>query len=246
MGYSVYDLKAFYSCRKGRLIQPLLMKRIESLWPDAKGLRVLGMGYAVPFLTPYLNGAERVAAMMPERLGVHLWTPDGMNRAFLSADCELPIETESVDRILVVHGLEHADAAGPYLDEVWRVLKSTGRALIVVPNRRGLWSRAEWSPFGHGVPYSTGQLVGLLKDHLFTIEHVDRALFLPPLRSSLLTRSLLSVDRLLGRILPGLGGVIVIEAGKQIYGAVAAGRVAGAGLRRGGRVFVPAATARGG
>jgi SAM-dependent methyltransferase len=151
----------------------------------------------------------------------------------------MPFETESVDRVLVVHGLEFAEAEGPCLNEIWRVLKSTGRVVFVVPNRRGFWARAEWSPFGHGVPYSATQLVAALRQHLFVVEKVDRALFIPPMKSSFLTRSLIPLDRFLSRILRGLSGVVVIEASKQIYSGTLAHSTSRTSLR-GRRIFFPA------
>ena len=240
---TIYDLKSFYECKRGRIVQPLLMQCIQSIWPDAAGLRMMGAGYAVPFLAAYRDGAERVFAVMPEKLGVHGWAPEGKNCACLSAEGELPIETESIDRILLVHSLEYTDLAAPYLDELWRVLKSTGRILVVVPNRRGLWARAEWSPFGHGVPYSGSQLAAVLRDHLFAIETVRRAVFIPPLRSSFLMRSLLPVERFLSKILPGLGGVVMVEASKQIYSGVLTQNQARAKIR-GRRILIPSAATR--
>ena len=47
----------------------------------------------------------------------------------------------SVDFVLVVHGLELTDRRSEMLREIWRVLAPQGRALLVVPNRRGMWAR---------------------------------------------------------------------------------------------------------
>lgn len=237
---SVYDLRAFYECRKGRLIQPLLQDQIQKIWPDTKGLRVLGCGYAMPFLTPYLEESERVAAMMPVRFGVHAWEPNGTNLACLAEESELPFETESIDRILLIHSLEHTEIMGPYLQELWRVLKSTGRILIVVPNRRGLWSRAEWSPFGHGTPFSASQLVRSLRENLFVIEQSSRALYAPPFRSSMLLRSCLPLERFGNSFMRGMAGVLMVEASKQLYGGTLLPHASKVQIR-GRRVFVPSA-----
>jgi SAM-dependent methyltransferase len=217
---SVYDLRAFYECRKGRIIQPLLQDKILSIWPDAKAMRMLGCGYAIPFLDPYFADAERVVAMMPAHSGVHGWSPDGLNRACLVEESELPIETESIDRILLVHAFEHTDSITLYLQELWRVLKSTGRILIVAPNRLGLWSRAEWSPFGHGTPFSSSQLIHALRENLFVVERTERALYVPPFRSSVLLRSFLPLEKFGHHFMGGMAGVVMVEASKQLYGGV--------------------------
>ena len=85
----------------------------------------------------------------------------------------LPLPDASVDDLLCVHCLEVAERAGPLLREMWRVLAPEGRLLIIVPNRRGLWARFDTTPFGHGRPYSRGQLERLLTDALFTPHAVD-------------------------------------------------------------------------
>jgi SAM-dependent methyltransferase len=219
---TIYDLRSFYECRKGHIIQPLLQNKILSFWPDAQGMRMLGCGYAVPFLDPYVETAERVIAVMPPRSGVHAWSPDGKNHVVLAEETELPIETESVDRILLIHGLEYTQTMGPYLQELWRVLKSTGRILIVTPNRLGMWSRAEWSPFGHGTPFSGSQLSQALRENMFVIERTDRALYVPPFRSSFLLRTALPLEKFGDKFMRGMAGVLMVEASKQLYGGVLA------------------------
>lgn len=240
---SIYDLRAFYEGKKGRLIQPLLQDQILRLWPEAKDLRVLGCGYAIPYLAPYLDQAERVMAMMPARFGVHAWEPQGKNLACLADGAELPFETESIDRILLVHSLEHTETLGPYLQELWRVLKSTGRIIIIVPNRRGLWARAEWSPFGHGTPFSGSQLRRTLRDNLFVVEHSLRALYVPPFRSSMLLRSFSGVERFGPYFMSGLSGVVMVEASKQLYSGILTPQAAKR-YRGGRRVLVPSAVSQ--
>ena len=96
-------------------------------------------------------------------------------------DC-LPFADLTFDRILLVHGLEMAENARRLLREAWRVLKDDGRLLVVVPNRSGMWAYWDSTPFGHGLPYSTGQLGRLLAGALFRVERRDAALWMPPSR----------------------------------------------------------------
>lgn len=241
---SVYDLRAFYECKRGRIIQPLLQERILALWPDVKDMRLMGAGYALPYMEPYLETAERSFAVMPAQFGVHAWTPQQKNLACIAAEDELPVETESIDRILAVHGLEYSDHTEPCLQEYWRVLKSTGRILLVVPNRRGFWARAEWSPFGHGTPFSASQLTRILRENLFVIERVERALYVPALRSSMLLRSCVPFERYGRYFMGGMSGVLLVEASKQLYSGIAVHNTAKA--RAGGRKILVASTAAGG
>lgn len=214
---SAYDLKSFYNSLKGRIIRGLIRRKILSRWPEVKGMSLVGYGYALPYLRPYLEDNNRIFNMMPAQLGVHDWPPEDKNRVCLSAEQLLPLETNSVDRILMVHALEFLDFPEETFEELWRVLKSTGRLLIVVPNRMGFWARADWSPFGQGRPYSSRQVEHFLSDNLFVHESTSYALFSPPFQNDVLLRAANFFEKIGPYLYPALGGVTVIEASKQLY-----------------------------
>lgn len=229
---SVYELKTFYASQPGRLVRRLLAGHIGEIWPDLTGMRVMGYGYAVPFLRAMSERAERSFAVMPAGRGVHQWPEGEPNRVCIAAEGALPIETESVDRILMVHALEHAEALPALLNEIWRVLKSNGRLLIVVPSRRGLWARADWTPFGHGTPYTAGQVHHHLSECLFVHERTERALYMPPFRSFFFMRAAFALENIGRYVFPGLAGMYLIEAGKQVYAGAGHKQTAKAGARR--------------
>jgi len=102
------------------------------------------------------------------------------------------------------------------LREVWRVLTSEGRLVVVAPNRAGLWAHFESTPFGHGRPYSRAQLQSLLRDSLFAVERWDSALFMPPFGSRR-PRSGRGWERVGRRLWPRLAGVHIVEATKSLY-----------------------------
>ena len=131
----------------------------------------------------------------------------------------LPFPDAFFDRILVVHGLEGADATRPLLRQLWRVLAPEGRMLLVVPNRTSLWAQLERSPFAVGRPFSRGELDRLLRGALFEPLRWDRALYLPPFRGRRLIRTANGWDEIMRRLLPALAGVHLVEAGKSLYGA---------------------------
>jgi len=80
----------------------------------------------------------------------------------------LPLPDAAVDRILLIHALEMSDDPEGLLREVWRVLAPSGRMMAVIPNRRGVWTRTDTTPFGHGRPYSRSQITQLLRQTWFT------------------------------------------------------------------------------
>lgn len=241
MSVSVFDLKDFYNRRGGRFVRRLLGGHIHSMWDNVSGLRVMGCGYAVPYMRPYMNDAERVFNVMIPSIGCHHWPQNAKERNLvcLSVEDDLPIETESVDRILLVHGLEYAENPDYMLQELWRVLKSNGRILIVVPNRLGLWARADWTPFGHGHPYSVGQMTHHLKKNFFVHEETRRALFMPPFKSFLVLRTAYFFESIGKYIFPGLAGVYLIEASKQVYAKIDRGEKSYVTVKGRRKIFVP-------
>ncbi len=219
MWNDVVDLREFYESRTGQVARHILRRRIRQLWPELRGYTVLGLGYATPYLRQFREESERVLAFMPAPQGVVHWPPEGPFVTSLVDETELPLPDYSVDRVLIVHGLESGEHLRALLKEVWRVMTGEGRLLVVVPNRRGIWARFERTPFGHGHPYSPSQLSRLLRENLFTPLRVEQALYVPPTRSRSLLRSAPAIERLGSRWFPGFAGVNLIEAGKQLYAA---------------------------
>jgi len=133
----------------------------------------------------------------------------------------LPLPDNSVDRLLAVHCLETADRPRSLLREVWRVLSPQGRLLLIVPNRRGVWARLDHTPFGQGRPYSRTQLEQLLSDSMFTPFDWSAALFVPPIERPLIMRSAIAFERMGMRLSRGLGGLIIVEARKELTAPIA-------------------------
>ncbi len=236
----VVDLHNFYGSSLGHVAQRSIRRKVRELWPNLSGLNVLGLGYAAPYLRPFREEAQRVIQIMPARMGVMVWPTDGPNLACIAHETELPLPDLSMDRILMVHGLECSHHMHEFLREVWRVLADGGRVMAVVPNRRGIWARMDHTPFGHGQPYSTEQIHRILRDAMFAPIRTTRALYVPPSRRRFVLTSAPAWEKIGGRWAQPLGGVVMVEAAKQIY----AGTQVPARAAR--RVKLPARAALGG
>lgn len=229
----VTRLRDFYASRLGAVTSRLIAGAIRDLWPNLSGLSILGIGYAVPYLGSFLEPrgllrpAERVVAVMPVRQGVHAWparplaSGTGMrpvgNLVALAAEQALPLPDQSMDRVLLVHALETTEETQALLREAWRVLTPSGRLLVVVPARGGIWAFSERTPFGYGRPFSRGQLEDSLRQHLFSPLGRHGALFMPPFTSRAGLRALMASEGIGRRWWSSLGGVLLMEAGKQVY-----------------------------
>jgi SAM-dependent methyltransferase len=220
MYMDVVDLRAFYSDRLGIVAKRLIGERLRQHWPDVgRGQSLLGIGYATPYLTGF-DQAERIMAFMPAAQGVVNWPADGLNRSALIADDALPLPDGCIDRVLVVHSLEMVDSPSDQLREIWRVLTPHGRVILVVPNRSGVWSRSEATPFGYGRPFGRGQLTTVLRETKFSPIAWSEALAFPPFRHRPLLTSGVNWERV-GRIMwPAFSGVIIVEANKTVHQGV--------------------------
>lgn len=221
MWHDVVDLRDFYETQLGAMARRMIRRGVRSMWPDVKGQRILGLGYATPYLRQFLTEAERTLAFMPASKGVLHWPSEGRGLTALVDEAELPLPDLSVDRVLLVHGLESSEYQRDMLREAWRVLTGEGRLLIVAPNRGGIWARLERTPFGRGQPYTYGQLSRLLRENLFTPVTNAAALYAPPSASRMMLSTAPAWERLGSRWFRTVAGVVIIEASKQIYAASA-------------------------
>lgn len=218
MHLDVQDLRSFYyRTQLGRAAQRSIRDQVVEYWPDSRGQTVVGFGFAVPLLRPFLAESRRVIALMPGPQGVMAW-PQGMtNVSVLCEETLWPIETGSVDRLVLLHGLETSENPSAVLDEAWRVLAPNGRALFVVPNRSGLWARRDITPFGFGRPYTSTQLEAQLRRHEFLPERHGAALFQPPSEKRFWLKTAAMWEGVGKTVSSSLaGGVLLVEASKQV------------------------------
>ncbi len=216
-------LRDFYTRPLGTVVRRRLGKRLRAHWPQLKGLTVVGLGFATPYLGLFREEAAAVTALMPARQGALVWPRRGPVKTALIDEQALPLPAASVDRLLVIHSLEMVEGVRPFLREIWRVLRPEGRLLLVVPNRRSIWSRIDATPFGHGQPYNRGQLERLLDDAMFTPVGWSTALHMPPWERRVLVRSIAVWERLGGAIAPAFAGVNIIEAQKELLAPIGGG-----------------------
>lgn len=235
MFVDVVDLRSFYAQPIGVVARKLLTHAIRERWPRAAGQRLVGLGYATPYLGVFREEAERTFALMPAGQGVIKWPTADPCRSVLVEETSLPLPDASVDRVLAVHALELTFSAPDMLKEIWRVLAANGRLLVVVPNRRGIWARSDATPFGHGRPFSRGQLIGLLRESLFTPTGWSEALWIPPVTRVPFLRSSIAWERVGRSLSLPFAGVHIVEATKQVFRPIPARQV-----KRTSPVFAPA------
>ena len=150
----VTRLIEFYRSPLGRISRALVREPVRALAGDVTGKRVLGLGFATPYLR-FTLGAGRA------RGGVHAGAAGRFGLAArgpvlhrCSADpLEMPFTDSAFDLIVAVHALEHVADAEELMRELWRIAAPNARLIVVVPRRRGPWAARDNTPFGYGNPY---------------------------------------------------------------------------------------------
>lgn len=233
MHADIVDLREFYHSALGRFAEHSVAMGLSSLWARLPEERLVGLGYAIPYLDRFRPDTERTFAFMPAGQGAVNWPPGELSSTALVFEEELPLPDASIDRILMVHSLEFAENPRETMKELWRVLAPGGRLVIVVPNRRGVWARMEHTPFGSGRPYSRSQLTALLRATNFTPGASVDALFFPPSKRRSVLKLRGAFERLGRTLWPMFAGVIIVEAQKRLYQGLPVA------ARASRRVFVP-------
>ena len=228
MRRDVEELRGFYASPLGGAVREAVGRGLAEAWEGAAGLDVLLWGYATPFASGF-SAARRVVAAMPASQGAEAWPAFARNRACLAPEDALPLPNALFDRILLAHLLEESEQPAAALAEAARVLGPSGRLVIVVAARSGLWSRAESTPFGHGRPYSRAQLEGAVREAGLEPSAWTRALYAPP--HPLFAGSADLWEEAGRRLWPALSGLVLLEAVKRTFAAPARPAPARARLR---------------
>jgi len=239
MRQGVLDLRQFYATPLGRVARRMVSRKVGEAWGDLRDLDVLAAGYATPFLDGQQGVPRRLVAAMPAGQGVEVWPLEAPNRATLADETALPFPNALFDRILVAHLLEESADPLASLQEICRVLAPSGRVILAVTSRSGLWAFAENNPFGQGRPFSRRQLEKLVSEADMSPVSWTRALYAPPFAWTARWAELFEQTGAL--LWPAFSGLILMEAIKETYAVRPRSRGAPARVRAlPGLVPVPA------
>lgn len=231
MGFTVRPdvlaMHKFYETPLGRAVCQLIHRCINPLW-STLDTSLYGLGYALPYLEKARSETEAGCsqfALMPAAQGVFHWPSIEESATALVDEYHLPVADSSVERLLVVHAIEHSDRPAHLLREIWRVLAPGGQVIVVAPNRRRTWSALDTTPFGYGQPYSRKQLSKLMSDQMLPPEKWDTALMVPPLFGPGTAKLMRGVERGMHSLGKNMGGALVLSARKQVYGTLLEAKV---------------------
>lgn len=234
-------LAKFYATPCGLMAASLIARRLDSLWrseaeataersslPSASvqsaflSKNVLGLGFSAPFARSLAHGAGRIVLGARNYGSARILAQSSAAAAHICVIPErrLPFEDNIFDRIFLIHALEEAEAPGPSLREIWRVLAPEGRLVIVAAHRTGIWAHFDHTPFGQGRSFTRAQLVRLLASAQFLPQIWAYALFAPPISHPFISMLAPFWESLGERLWPGLSGVLMVEAIKRLHAPI--------------------------
>ncbi len=217
MALDVRNLLAFYGSPLGEMSRRMIGRILRARWPTVYGRSIAALGFGSPYLHRFRDEAARCIALMPSVQGVVIWPENALCATTLVDPDMLPLADASIDRLIIAHALETAEGPEALLSEASRIMTPEGRLILVVPSRRGIWARTDRTPFGHGLPYSKGQLRDLLHRCWLLPIFWGEALYTPPFASRFSIRSAPTFERVGEALTLPFAGVHVVEATKQVY-----------------------------
>ena len=179
MNLKATDLLDFYATPLGAQTAEVLGARLLAWWPDLSRQRVLTSGFGLPLDAALMAGKPlSLSHFVPARLDPAGRSQTG--RTVITDDTLMPLASDDIDRVILIHRLEDARRPDRTFREVWRVLKPGGKLIVVVPSAFGLWARLPANPFAQGTPFTGLRLAATLSEQLFSLQRMRNALFFPP------------------------------------------------------------------
>lgn len=152
-----------------------------------------------------------------------LFVPQGSARSgHPVADCEaLPLQTDSVDAVLIHHALDYTPDSHRLLREASRVLMPGGKLLIAGFNPRSTWGIRRLARVGTSLPWSarfisSNRVCDWLKLLEFSVERVSHCAYLLPFTHPRVVQLAPALERAGKRLEAPVGAAYVIVACKQV------------------------------
>ena len=221
--HAIVELADWLQTDPGRYMQNWEQTRVDAVVADIFGYHALQVGM------PHLDLLR--ANRMPHKIWTTPMLPNfgdlSSNRSKLVL-CEadaLPFESQSIDLVVLSHGLELSTRPHQVLREVERVLMPEGRVVISGFNPFSLWGLRHGLPYLRPwLPYSQTAAVSLprLKDWLKLLSFdIDRGYFgcyAPPFMSERWIKHFSFIEHAGDRWWPVCGAVYVVSAVKRVEG----------------------------
>jgi SAM-dependent methyltransferase len=216
------QLRDWYASPLGRSLLGFEREELDKVLPGLFGFYLVQVGAA---MDEYLLGCSRIRLhiVMDDHRRVAEACAPGQLLGVYAHGATLPVQSDSVDVVVLPHTLEFEAAPHDTLREVERILVAEGHVVILGFNPWslwGLWRLFRWNrrshPPWHGVFRGTLRIKDWLALLGFDLLLSRSYFFRPPLHHAGMMRRLLWLERLGARLWPYLGGGYIIVARKRV------------------------------
>lgn len=212
MRVSSREFEDFYKSNLGQIASKIVLENIQEIWGNIENQNILGFGYCDDILNQISGNSKRIINYQ-----IDTEIPNCIHGDLVGTEDRTPFEDSLFDKILCIHGFEESESPQKTLRELWRILAPEGSLIMIVPNRRGAWSRRDDLPFGHGRPYSRSQLMKILETSLFDVKKAKRILFAPPFDFGVLNNFSNKFEIIGSKLWPTFGGLLLFEIRKRVF-----------------------------
>ena len=218
---SIVSLGEWLQSDSGQYVRQWEQARIDAIVSDVFGYNAIQLG------TPELDLLRANRMPMKAYCGASLPsdTPPSDWVGMVQAEPEfLPFETQSIDLLVLFHGLELTEHPHEVLREVDRVLVPEGRIVLSGFNPWSLWGARNRLPGKNYLPVAPAAQVSLprLKDWFkllsFDIDLGHFGCYVPPFHTKKWIDRFSFTERAGNRWWPVCGGVYVVSAIKRVPG----------------------------
>ena len=128
MHLDVENLNNFYSDSLiGQFTKKRLQESVKKLWGSQITGQIAGYGFTPPILSLFLNSSKQILCLMPGQQGVMAWPEAENNCSVLIEETSWPIETSSIDRLVVLHGLETSEKLKDLFTTIYQKFLDVGK-----------------------------------------------------------------------------------------------------------------------
>ncbi|MDA9033944.1 methyltransferase domain-containing protein [Hyphomicrobiales bacterium] len=219
MKKNIDNFKIFYSSFLGKAVSEILSKKISKLWNPIDKSRIAVIGFGSPYSESINKRIQRLFFLIPRHHGKYHFGLANKNLTASINEYALPVDDQSLDRLLVIHSFEYLTDHKKFLRESWRTLDKNGEILIIVPNSFGLWRTHYKNFFSSLRTFSVVELNSLLLNNFFIPVEFENSLFFPPINNSYLSKNMNHIERFGNKFFNFFSGVIIVKARKN-YSAV--------------------------
>jgi SAM-dependent methyltransferase len=203
------SLKDFYETETGKLVCQILRNKIFKTWGAHSDEKIMGYGFALPYL-PLFADYNSCVAFCPAAIGG--LKIEGLDTVIVDEN-NLPARNDVYDKIICIHGAELSNKLPNLISEFWRILSPNGKLILITANQDSFWRKSK-TPFAGGMSYTKYQLMQVLMHNKFFLQSANRALFFPQFQVKLLGK----IFETLGSVLWNRnGGVNIVTAQKMIF-----------------------------